>query len=112
MEKNGTIGLSMCLHLWRDKTKPIIDTLVRGEEISRDQKLTLSLFVALLTTRIPEFEKWADTVGTHFLSKFADSVYSSIEEIQKSIDEYQSETGKKLETSAEQMYDAYHSGTD
>ncbi len=68
-----------------DKSKPIIDKIIRKEDISLEEKAVLASFVAFQHTRVPDFEKKMNELSEKMVKEINKRMYSSVEDTKERI---------------------------
>jgi hypothetical protein len=91
-------------------TKPIIQKVSNKDEISVEEKEILSVFLAFLMNRVPDFEKSVDIMEGHLVKKLSDMMFSDENLTQSVMDRYAKETGNKIEMSAKELVDFHKRG--
>lgn len=91
-------------------SKPIIEKLEKGETISEMDKECLSVFVSVLMNRVPDFEKSVNKVGEKLLEMTSNMLFCDEERIKSSIDQYEKDTGKKMDISPKKLFEAHKEG--
>jgi len=85
------------------ETKPVIDKIDNGEEISDTEKEMLSLFAGFLKTRVPDFEKSINQMSAQLMKKVNKVIFSNNESVTALMTRSEAETGEKSELSAEEL---------
>ena len=91
-------------------TKPIIQKVSNKDEISGEEKEILSVFLAILMNRVPDFEKSVDIMEGHLVKKMSDMMFSDEKRTKSVMDRYEKETGNKIEMSANELVDFHKRG--
>lgn len=81
-----------------------IQNLAQGGKPTSEDIEWLAMFISFQATRVPEFEKRINELKEKTYKRFQKTMYSSVEEAQKAIDEYCKETGEGSGLLAEEVY--------
>jgi hypothetical protein len=87
------------------KTKPIIEKLEIGENISEKEKGVLSIFVSFLMNRVPDFEKAENDLHKKIIQMMSDMMFCDEKRTKSVMDQYERDTGKKLGVSPKVLVD-------
>ena len=90
--------------------KQVIDKLLAREALTDDEKQTLSIFMAFMMNRVPDFEKSVNAIEKHMIQRVADMMFSDEKRVQSMMDERERKTGEKSDTSAEELVDFHKRG--
>jgi len=85
--------------------KQVIDKLLLREVITEDEKQTLSIFIAFMMNRVPDFEKSVNTIEKHTIQLMADMMFSDEKRVQAMMNEQERNTGEKSDVSAKELVD-------
>ncbi len=85
--------------------KQVIDKLLAREVLTADDKQILSIFMAFMMNRVPDFEKSVNFVEKHIIQLMADMMFSDEKQVQSIMEEFERTTGEKLDTSAKKLVD-------
>jgi hypothetical protein len=91
-------------------TKSIIQKVSNKDEITGEQKEILSVFLAFLMNRVPDFEKSTNKIHEHFLKKMADMMFSDVKRAESIMNRHEKETGVKPEISAKELVEFHKRG--
>jgi hypothetical protein len=89
------------------ETGPIISKLNNREQITDKEKVILSVFIAFLMNRVPDFEKSVNVVNEHLVKQMIDLMFHDEEKAQSALDQYKRDTGKEFAGTAKDMV-AFH----
>lgn len=89
--------------------KCIIEKVINWENITPQEKENLSLFIAFMMNRVPDFEKSVNKVYEHTIKSTLKMMYSDPKRVQATLDEFERERGEKLGLSAEELVE-FHKG--
>lgn len=73
-------------------SKPVLDKITQGKGITMQEKADLSMFLAVLRVRIPDFKKWTEESGEKMYKKYNKIVFSNRQQVENFI----KKTGKKV----------------
>lgn len=90
-------------NMFETRAKYVIEKIEKQERINEEDKVYLSLFVSYLRVRVPEFEKFFNESGKKILGKHIDEIMINPELMRHIIKNYENDTGKKIEYSAEEL---------
>lgn len=90
-------------------TKPIIEKLEIGETISEEEKNVLSIFVSFLMNRVPDFEKSENDLHKKLIQMMGDMMFCDEKRTKSVMDQYEQDTGKKLDVSPKEVFDFHKS---
>jgi hypothetical protein len=90
--------------------KQAISKLIDRKSLSKEEKEELSLFVALMMNRVPDFENSVNKLQEHVIRKMADMMFSDEKRAQAVMDQYSKDTGKESKGTAKDLVDFYKSG--
>lgn len=85
--------------------KQVIDKLLAREAITDDEKQILSIFMAFMMNRVPDFEKSVNSMEKHMIQLMADMMFSDEKRVQSLMDEQERSTGEEFDTSAKELVD-------
>lgn len=85
--------------------KQVIDKLLAREAITEDEKQILSIFMAFMMNRVPDFEKSVNSMEKHMIQLMADMMFSDEKRVQSLMDEQERSTGEEFDTSAKELVD-------
>lgn len=91
-------------------TKPIIQKVSSKDEISVEEKEILSVFLAFLMNRVPDFEKSVNIMEGHLVKRMSDMMFSDEKRTKSIMDRYEKETGDKIKLSAKELVDFHKRG--
>lgn len=91
-------------------TKPIIEKVSIKDEISVEEKEILSVFLAFLMNRVPDFEKSANKMEEHFVKMMANMMFSDEKRAESIMNRYEKETGNSKEITAKELVDFHRRG--
>lgn len=92
------------------KAKLIIDKLISKQQISDEEKIILSVFLAYMNFRVPDFEKSVNKLHEHILRKANALMFANEERAQQTIDQYKADTGDDSEMNAAELVEFQKSG--
>ena len=75
--------------------KPILDKIQNKTEISMQEKADLSMFLAVLRVRIPDFKKWTEEGGEKMYKKYNAIIFSNREHVEKMIEKSEKQLKEK-----------------
>ncbi|MFA5012579.1 MAG: DUF4238 domain-containing protein [Ignavibacteria bacterium] len=87
-------------------TKLVIDKLINGSTIDDSEKVSLSVFLALLFTRTPEYEKQTNELTSKAFKKFNEVLFPNIESVKARIAHIEKKGNKSLNISAEEFFNS------
>lgn len=85
--------------------QPVIGTLSQGKLISATEKVNLSVFIAMLMTRTPEFEETQRRLLESFTRYRAKLVFHSVEQTQRILDHHRSKHPNAGNVTAESFHE-------
>ena len=111
------VEIEQGLAILEGATKPVLEKLDRFETLTQNERATVALFVALLQTRVPDFERSVDELMGGLAKRLLREAFANPERARASLRSYERDTGKPLTASPEQMVefvasDAYTVKTD
>lgn len=62
--------------------KPILDKIINKQQITGQEKADLSMFLAVLRVRIPDFKKWTEESGEKFYKKLNKITFSNRDHVE------------------------------
>lgn len=83
--------------------KPTIDKLERGEDISKEEKESLSIFISFLMNRVPDFEESENKMLEKIIEMASNMMFQDEERAKSVMDQYERETGKKMDVTPEEL---------
>ncbi|MGA1870914.1 MAG: DUF4238 domain-containing protein [bacterium] len=89
--------------------KPIIQKINSGNNITSEEKEKLSIFIAFMMNRVPEFEKSVNDIENHLIKKFAKFIFSDEKRTQAILDRYDKSTGTKDDTNVKEVMEFFKS---
>ena len=108
-EGNKQTDIEQLLSQIEANAKNIFDKVINFENINQEEKEALSLFVAFMMNRVPDFEKSVNDVHERFIKDTIKMMYSNEERVQESLDNFEKERGEKLGISAHELV-KFHKG--
>ncbi|MBP7527333.1 MAG: DUF4238 domain-containing protein [Syntrophorhabdaceae bacterium] len=92
-------------------SKPVIQKIEAKEQISDDDKYAMSVFIAFLMHRVPDFEKSVNKIGEHMIKHMADVMFSDEERAELMMKRYAEDRGgDESEMSAKDLVAFHKSG--
>lgn len=91
-------------------SKPIVQKAVSKVQMSSEDKEVMSVFIAFLMNRVPDFEKSVNKVKSHVIQKIMDLTFLSEERAEASMKRYVNTTGDQSEVSAKDLVEFHKSG--
>lgn len=88
-----------------NESKKIIDKFLNKKELTEYDKITFSIFLALIFTRTPDFEKTINEFTDKAVKKIHNFVFNDIDKTRIQLKYLEEKTGKKYDLSAEEFYD-------
>lgn len=85
--------------------KEVIDKLHQRKDITTDEKQILSIFMAFMMNRVPDFEKSVNKMEKHMVQLMADMMFTDEDRVQSIMDDLEKKTGEKLYISAKKLVD-------
>lgn len=92
------------------RAKQVIVSLLAGKTIAAEEKEELSIFIAFMMNRVPDFEKSVNMVEKHMIGSVMDLAFSDEARIQSIMDKREQETGEKETISVKELLKFYKSG--
>lgn len=83
--------------------KPIIDKLERGEDISEEEKESLSVFISFLMNRVPDFEESENKMLEKIIEKASNMMFQDEERAKSIMEQHERDTGKKMDVTPEEL---------
>lgn len=105
-DKNGIKNYSVDRYITdvENATKFILDKINKNESITMDEKITLSIFLALLQTRIPEWEHITNEFIDKFMKSINKRIFNSPEATKKIIDNLNKSRNKESIVNPEEFF--------
>ena len=96
-DKKGNKNTDIELFLSRieGQAQPIISKINASEQISNKEKDILSIFIALLMNRVPDFEKSVNEVNEYLIKQMSNLMFSDEKTTQSILSQDERDTGKK-----------------
>ena len=107
-EKNNDIELF--LSQIESVSKPVVQKVVSKAQMSSEDKEVMSVFIAFLMNRVPDFEKSINKAESHVIQKIMDLTFSSEERAEALMKRYVNATGDQSEVSAKDLVEFHRSG--
>jgi hypothetical protein len=85
--------------------KPILDKLRRREGITKEQKAMLSLFVAFIDTRVPDFEEDFNAFQERMTRAWVSQIVATPEATRAVVEDYQTQTGEGGEMDPQAIFE-------
>lgn len=85
--------------------KPIIEKLEISKGISEEEKELFAIFVSFLMNRVPDFEKSVNKIHEQIIKMMSNMMFQDEERAKSVIDEYEQDTGKKMDISPKKLVD-------
>ena len=106
-EKDGEkrTEIEAMLSYIENHAKQVIDKLHAREVLTDDEKQILSIFLAFMMNRVPDFEKSVNEIEKHTIQIMADMMFSDEKRVQSIMDKRESKTGEKSDISAKELID-------
>lgn len=79
---------------------PIVHKLLNRNTVSAEEKSDYALFLALLFTRVPDFERMTNHAAELMLRTFSKQVIANVDEAKKFVDRFAKETGITVDPKA------------
>ncbi len=86
-----------------DNAAVVFDKIHNEENLSDDDRAILAMYIALQFTRVPGFEAIMDLFADEFFKRQAKEQYKTLEEIQKTMDDREKETGVRSSITAAEL---------
>ncbi len=111
-DKKGNKNTDIELFLSRieGQAQPIISKINASEQISNKEKDILSIFIALLMNRVPDFEKSVNTVNEHLSKQKLNLMFSDEETTQSILYQDKRDTGKKATVTPKDLVEFHKNG--
>ena len=90
--------------------KEVIENLLVRKTITPEEREELSIFIAFMMNRVPDFEKSINKVEEHLIQRVADLMFSDEARVQSIMDKRKRETGEKQTISAKELVEFHKSG--
>ncbi len=86
-------------------SKIVIDKLINGEIINEQERINLSVFIALLFTRIPDHEKQINEFVDKAMKTINKKLFVNLENVKKLIEYVEKKRNKSFNINAEKFYE-------
>ncbi|MBI4643753.1 MAG: DUF4238 domain-containing protein [Deltaproteobacteria bacterium] len=106
---NKVTDIEQLLSQIEGNAKNIFNKVINMENITSEEKENLSLFIAFMMNRVPDFEKSVNDVYENIIKHTLKMMYCNEERVQASIDQFEKERGEKLGLSAKELVE-FHKG--
>lgn len=90
--------------------KPIIKKLEIGKGIYEEEKELLAIFISFLMNRVPDFEKSINKMHEKIIKMASDMMFCDEERTKSVIDQYEQDTGKKMDISPKELFEFHKEG--
>ncbi len=102
--------LETALSIVEGQAAGIIHRLLVKETISKSEKDTFSLFVALLMNRVPDFEKSYDDAMAKLMRRIMDMLLASEASAQSLLDRMRADTGREPDITGKELFEFNRDG--
>ena len=109
-EGNKNVEIEKFLSQIEGDAKPIIAKLEKNENISEEDKERLSVFISFLINRVPDFEKSTNKFVEKIVEMTGNMMFCDEKRTKSVIDQYEQETGKKMDISPEELFEFHKDG--
>lgn len=92
------------------ETRPIISKLNNREQITDRERGVLSVFIAFLMNRVPDFEKSVNVANEHLVKQMINLMFHDEEKAQSALDQCKKDTGKEFAGTAKDMVESHKKG--
>lgn len=98
-----TADIEVFLSLVENHTRPVIDKIHTRETIDDNEKITLSLFIGFLYSRVPSFGKSVDHTAERILLHLSKVIFADEKITESAFKEYEQDTGRNIGISPKEL---------
>jgi hypothetical protein len=102
---NRNTAIELMLAEIEGEAKPVIDKAALRQGLSDDDKQILSVFLAFLMNRVPDFEKSVNHMEASVLDRLNDIIFQDEEHAARAIAQYEGDTGQTIDMTPQQLVD-------